>query len=68
MADFIGNLIMILIFTLSDFFERLEYLKHTEIIIYQKNRSILNHIFNFKVNLWIAKGSNCQVVRFEFTW
>lgn len=43
MADFIGNLIMILIFTLSDFFERLEYLKHTETIIYKKNRSILNH-------------------------
>lgn len=36
MADFIGNLIMILIFTLSDFFERLEYLKHTETIIYKK--------------------------------
>lgn len=40
MADFIGNLIMILIFTLSDFFERLEYLKHTETIIYKKKKSI----------------------------
>lgn len=36
MVDFIGNLIMILIFILLDFFERCEYLKYIEIIIYLK--------------------------------
>lgn len=36
MVDFIGNLIMILIFILLDFFERFEYLKYIEIIIYKK--------------------------------
>lgn len=43
MADFIRNLIMILIFTLSDFFFRL----HTEIIIYKEIDRFKTTVFSF---------------------